>query len=269
MSFSFPRLVALAVMLLLSRAALAHTTDLRVCADPDNMPFSNRKEAGFENKIAEVVARSLGAHLTYVWQRMGRGFVREYLNQSRCDLLIGIPVGYRPISATDPYYRSSYVFVVRRDSKDKPSSFNDPALHQMKIGLQVLEDDYTPPASALARRGIQNAIVGFDTTGAHADAIVDAVASRKIDTAIVWGPLAGYYARKYGSKLELTPVSPEVDPPGIPFTFAIGMGVRKGNLALRDEVERVLISKKLQIDTILRRYGVPQLNLASAQQGGS
>ena len=99
---------------------------------------------------------------------------------------------------------------------------------------------YTPPGEALARRGLQGAIVGFDTIGGGADSIVRAVADQKVDIAIVWGPLAGYFAKEFGHDLRVTPVEPEVDPPGLPFTFAISMGVRKGNLALRDQLEKIL-----------------------------
>jgi len=246
---------------LLTITASAQTREIKVCADPDNLPFSNTKQQGFENRIAELIARDLNAHLTYVWQRMGRGFVREYLNKSVCDLLIGIPTNYRPVLTTNPYYRSTYVFVTRRNAEVKPASLDDPSLRQMKIGVQVLEEEYTPPGTALARRGLQNDIVGFETMGDDADSIMRAVADRKVDTAIVWGPLAGYFASKIGG-LQLTPVVPEVDPPGVPFTFAISMGVRKGNTQLRDELEAELAKRQHEIDSILHSYGVPQLEMA-------
>jgi mxaJ protein len=258
MCSSFLRFVCVAA-LLISCSAFAH--DLRVCADPDNLPFSDTKQQGFENRIAELVARDLHANLVYQWQRMGRGFVRDYLNTSRCDVLIGIPANFKPVLTTAPYYRSSYVFVTRKDGRLKPASLDDPALHQLKIGVQVLEEDYTPPATALARRHLQNQIVGFDTTGEDADSIIRAVAERKVDTAIVWGPLAGFFAKKY-SGLELTPVKPEVDIPALPLTFAIAMGVRKGNIALRDQLENVIEKRRGEINAILNRYGVPRLEVA-------
>ena len=129
--------------------------------------------------------------------------------------------------------------------------------------MQVLEEEYTPPGEALARRGLQSAIVGFDTIGDGADSIVHAVADQKVDIAIVWGPLAGYFAKQFGDGLRVTPVEPEVDPPGLPFTFAISMGVRKGNLALRDELEQILQHRQSEIRAILDDFGVPQLPLAS------
>ena len=180
----------------------AQTRELRVCADPNNMPFSSREQTGFENRIAALVARNLNAHLSFVWQRMGRGFVREYLDKGQCDLLVGIPTTYRPVLTTSPYYRSTYVFVARQAEPAIPS-LDSSALHGLKIGVQVLEEEYTPPGEALARRGLQGAIVGFDTTGDGADSIVRAVVDHKVDLAIVWGPLAGYFAKKVGGSFEL------------------------------------------------------------------
>jgi quinoprotein dehydrogenase-associated probable ABC transporter substrate-binding protein len=263
MSSRFLRLVAFGI-LALSGPALA-ARELRVCADPDNLPFSNRMRQGFENRIAVLIARELHANVVYEWQRMGRGFVRDYINSGKCDLLVGIPVGYKAVLTTAPYYRSMYVFVTRRDRDLKLGSLNDPALHHLKIGVQALEEDYTPAATALARRGMQDEIVGFDSTGEDAGSIVEAVAKKKVDTAIVWGPLAGYFAAKVNASLDLTPVTPEVDPPSLPFTFAIAMGVRKDNTALRDELDSVLRSKHQEIQTILREYKVPQLELVSMQ----
>jgi mxaJ protein len=259
-----PCLKFVAVFLLLIPAGRgnAQNSELRVCADPDNMPFSSLGRTGFENRIAALVARDLNARLTFVWQRMGLGFVREYLDKGQCDLLVGIPTNYRPLLTTRPYYRSTYVFVSRQE-EPPISSLDSSALRGLKIGVQVLEEEYTPPGEALARRGLQGAIVGFDTTGDGADSIVRAVADKQVDAAIVWGPLAGYFAKKLGGQLRVTPVEPEVDPPGLPFTFAISMGVRKGNVALRDQLEKILLDREPEIRAILDEYGVPQLPLTS------
>ena len=256
------------ISLMIAGSAAGQSRELRVCADPDNMPFSNIQQRGFENRIAELVAADLGAHLTYVWQRMGRGFVREYLDKSQCDFVVGIPTNFRPLLTTRPYYRSTYVFVVPKREKLKSISFDSPELHGLKIAVQVLDENYTPPGTALARRGLQSEIVGFDTTGKSAESIIRAVAQHQVDMAVVWGPLAGYFAKRYDGELKLLPVEPQVDPPGLPFTFSISMGVRKGNIALRDELEHVLAERQQEIQKVLSEYGVPELP-AGAPEGGS
>jgi len=266
MSSPFLRLAAIAIALIwMTTAVAAEKRELRVCADPDNMPFSNMQRQGFENQIASLVATELGVRLTYVWQRMGRGFVREYIDKSQCDLVIGIPNNFRPLLTTTPYYRSSYVFVVPRTEHLKTISLDAPELHRLRIGVQVLDENYTPPGAALARRGLQGEIVGFDTTGKGADSIIRAVAERQVDIAVVWGPLAGYFAKPYQATLKLVPVEPEVDPPGLPFTFAISMGVRKGNIALRNDLENVLSKRQPEIRKILAQYAVPLLPLAPVE----
>jgi mxaJ protein len=194
---------------------------------------------------------------------MGRSFVREYINSGKCDMLLGIPKNFNAMLATEPYYRSSYVFVARRDARLKDLTLNEPVLRKLKIGVQVLDDDYAPPARALSSRGMQTNIVGFRTTGDDAASIVNAVARRSVDLAIVWGPLAGFFARRHGQQLMVTPVEPQVDPPGLPFTFEISMGVSKQNKALRDELNGFLERHADEIQSILREYGVPQLPMIS------
>jgi mxaJ protein len=268
MSLRFPESFA-AVALLLIAPAIASGRELRICADPDNLPFSNAQQQGFENRIAEIVARDLHAHLSYEWQRMGRGFVREYLNKSRCDVLIGIPARFPAVSTTLPYYRSTYVFVTRKGSGFDPVSLNDPSLHGAKIGVQALEEEYTPAAEALARRGMQGSLVGFYGVGRHAGDAVRAVAAGKVDLAIVWGPIAGYVARHVDSQLELRPVIPEMDPPSLPFTFEIAMGVKAGNNTLRQELDGVVQRHRAEIQQILFNYGVPQLQMLPRSEAGN
>jgi len=257
----FLKLLIGLVLLISDVEMSAQARQLRVCADPNNMPFSSRNETGFENRIAALVAQDFNTRLTFVWQRMGRGFVREYLDKAQCDFVVGIPTHYPAVLTTSPYYRSTYVFVSRQ-GKPVPS-LDSPSLHGLKIGVQVLNEQYTPPGEALARRGLQSSIVGFDTIGDGADSIIRAVADQRVDLAIVWGPLAGYFAKTTGHDLRVTPVEPEVDPPGLPFTFAISMGVRKGDLALRDQLEKILVDRRSDVRAILDEYGVPQLPIAS------
>lgn len=208
--------------------------------------------------MADVIAGDLKEELVYVWQRMGTGFIRDYLNESRCDLLIGIPTTFRAVSATQPYYRSTYVFLVREDAAFKPESLDDPGLAAIRIGVQALDEQYTPPGQALVRRGLQNSIRAYHAVGGDAGLLIQAVIKKDVDVAVVWGPLAGYYARPAKQELEIIPVRPERDGP-LPFTFQISMGVKKGNDRLRGELDDALVRQKIQIARILDDYGVPSL----------
>lgn len=253
------------VVLLCAAAAFGSGAPLKVCADPDNLPFSNRQAQGFDNKIAELLAKDLGKQIAFVWQRAGRGFVRENLNKGVCDALVGIPARFPPVLATAPYYSSSYVFVSRKSRNLNISSFDDPRLRTLKIGVQVLDDDYAPPGRALGRRQLAGNIVGFDATGDESAEIIRAVARGKIDVAVVWGPLAGYYAAKLKTPLQLTPVEPAIDPPALPFRFAMAVGVRKSDGKLRDQLDVALLRSHAQIERILRAYSVPQFQTTTAQ----
>jgi quinoprotein dehydrogenase-associated probable ABC transporter substrate-binding protein len=240
---------------------------LRVCADPNNLPFSNERQEGFENRIAELLARELRMKLEYVWWAQRRGYVRSTLGEGACDVLLGVPEGFERALTTAPYYRSTYVFLSVRARGYDIRSFDDPRLRDLRVGVQMVGDDYanTPPAHALARRGIARNVVGYTLYGDYRDPnpparIIEAVARGDVDVAVVWGPLAGYFAKRERVPLALTPVSPRVDPPRLPLTFAIAMGVRPGNVALRDSLQRVLDRRRLEIRRILDDYGVPQVD---------
>ncbi len=254
-----------ALLLALAVAApLWAQRELRVCADGDNPPYSSRDLSGLDNKIAALMARDLNVKLTYYRSRMGRGYVRDVLNAGQCDLLVEVPSNFPQVLTTPPFYRSSYVFVTRRDRNLNIASFDDPRLHTVKIGVQIVAENYSPPGQSLGRRGIYANIVGFANTGEDAAEIINAVASGKVDVAIAWGPLAGYYAARQPVPLEIVAVSPAMDPPGIPFQYSISMGVRKGDTHLRDELSAFLVRRRAEIDSILRSYGVPRLDDASA-----
>ena len=251
--------------------ARAATTmrELRVCADPNNLPFSNEQRQGFENKIAELVARDLNAKLTYVWYAQRRGFARNTLNADKCDVFIGIPSSFERVSTTVPYYRSTYVFTTRRDRHIKVASFDDPALKNLRIGVQMVGDDFmnTPPAHALATRHIIQNVKGYSVYGDYSQPnpparVIDAVANGDIDVAIAWGPLAGYFARREPVALDITPVSPQIDLPFLPFVFDISMGVRRGHESLRDQLNAIISRRRVEIDRILDSYGVPRLTVA-------
>jgi len=239
---------------------------LRICADPNNLPYSNSKQQGFENKIAQLIARDLGARVEYSWWPQRRGFVRNTLRAGTCDCIIGVPSNFELALPTQPYYRSSYLFVSRKDRHLGITSFDDPRLRRLKIGVQIIGNDHvnSPPAHALSKRGMINNIAGYPVYGDYRDpeptrAIVDAVARGDVDLAIVWGPQAGYFARKENVALDLVPVSPQIDLPFLPFVFDISMGVRHGDQALRDQLDREIERQRAEIDRILDEFGVPHV----------
>jgi mxaJ protein len=257
------------LLLLLAGLAQGEQTNriLRITADPNNLPFSNNKLEGFENKIAEIIAQDLGAEIQYSWRAQRRGFFRETLKENTADLVLGVPTEFERALTTKPYYRSSYAFVSRKDRSLKIRSFDDPALRTLKVGVQLVGDDgvNTPPAHALARRGIITNVVGFTLYGDYSQAnpparIVEAVANGGLDIAIVWGPLGGYFAKHEKVPLEVTPLEVQFDRPALPMAFDISFGVRKRDKELRDALNAVLLRRQKEIDKILEEYGVPRVN---------
>ena len=239
---------------------------LRVCADPNNLPFSNERGEGFENKIAELLAEDLHEKLEYTWWAQRRGFIRNTLKAGACDVVVGVPASFELAATTAPYYRSSYVFVYRKDKKLNVNSFDDPALRKLKIGVQMIGDDgaNTPPAHALASRGVVENVRGYTVYGDYAQPnpparIIDAVAKGDVDVAVAWGPLAGYFARRERVPLAVVPVSPQIDLPFLPFVFDISMGLRRGDDALRQQLEDFLERRRPEIEKILDEYGVPRV----------
>jgi mxaJ protein len=237
---------------------------LRVCADPNNLPFSNRRLEGFENRIAALLAAELGAEVEYTWWAQRRGFVRNTLRAGACDLIVGVPSGFELAQTSAPYYRSTYVFVYRKDSGLKITSFDDPILKQLKVGVQVIGDDgaNSPPAHALGQRGIVGNVRGYTVYGDYAQEnpparIIDAVAAGEVDVAVAWGPLAGYFAKRQNVPLEIAPVSPQIDLPFLPFIYDISLGVRRGETAFREELEGALDRRRAEVEKILDEYGVP------------
>jgi mxaJ protein len=249
-------------------AAMAEAPrDLAVCADPNNLPFSNRARQGFENAIIELVAKDLARHVRYVWWAQRRGYVRNTLNDSMCDVWPGMATGVDMAATTRPYYRSSYVFVTRADANFGHLSLDDPRLKHVAIGVQMIGNDSmnTPPAHAIASRGIVDNVRGYMVYGDYSRdnppaGIIDAVAHRQIDVALVWGPLAGYFANRSKVPLRAEAVTPAADPRW-PMTFAISMGVRRGNRELLEQINESLAREESKIDGILEAYHVPRNTL--------
>jgi quinoprotein dehydrogenase-associated probable ABC transporter substrate-binding protein len=242
----------------------APAAPLRVCADPNNLPFSNAQGAGFENRIARLVAHDMGTTAEFSWRPQMRGFVRKGLKAGACDVYMGVPASFGPLLTTTPYYRSTYVFVYRKHGPVHVRSLDDSALRTLRVGVHMIGDDYqnTPPAQALAARGIIDNVRGYPLVGDYSKPnpqarILEALARGEIDVAIVWGPFAGYFAKQITTPLTIVPVTPARDVSGETFAFGIAMGMRRSDTALARTLNTVLARERPAIQKILSDYGVP------------
>jgi mxaJ protein len=247
---------------------------LRVCADPNNMPFSNDRGEGFENRLAELLAADMGRRVEYTWWAQRRGFVRNTLGAARCDVVMGVPTRFALVEATRPYYRSTYVFLSRRDRYRDLGSFDDQRLRHLRIGVQIVGDDYanTPPAHALSARGLVQNVVGYSVLGNYAEPnpparVVDAVVRGDVDVAVVWGPLAGYFARRSPVLLEITAVRAQSADERRSLVFDMSLGVRRGDTANRARLDEVLARRRPEIDRLLAQFGVPRTDVIHARAG--
>lgn len=255
-------LMALAALATSATGATATPQALRVCADPNNLPFSDGAGRGFENELARMLAKDLGKPLEYTWWAQRRGALRHTLKAGTCDVVMGVPSGFEIAATTAPYYVSSYVFVTQPQRHLDISSFDDVRLRTLRVGVQLIGDDYanTPPVHALSARGISENVRGFSVLGDYGEQtpaarILKAVEAGEIDVAIVWGPLAGYVART--AKLKLTPTPPSDG--ALPMRFSISMAVRHGDRALLERLNAFIARRHAHIDALLARYGVPRL----------
>jgi mxaJ protein len=237
-------------------AALARI--LTVCAEPDNLPFSNERREGFDNQIVELVARELQAEVEYVWQAPRRPVLRS-LRQAGCDLAPGMPSGFEGMATSRPYYRSTYVFVQRANDAAAVHSLDDPALLSARIGLHLVRNGYAPPGEALALRGLSGNLRGYSLFGEGGETdptrLLAALSLGEVDVAIVWGPIAGDYRRRVAHPLSIAPVPQTGD---VPFRFDISMGVLSTESGLLAEIDRALAGLRPEIEAILDRHGVPR-----------
>ena len=237
---------------------------LRVCADPDNLPFSDARGQGFENRLAELLARDLGRPLTYTWWAQRRGFLRETLRAGRCDVILGVPSRLDGAWTTRPYYRSSYVFVERQGHRPAIRSFDDRRLSTLRIAVPLVSDDgaNAPPAHALARRGLGTHLVRFSVLGGGGvppgARLIDAVARQHVDIGVAWGPVAGYYAARQPVPLRLTPVAPAMDGP-LTQTFDIAMATRRGDAGTHAALDAFIDRRRTEIAAVLAAFHVPRL----------
>jgi mxaJ protein len=259
------RRLALAIAaLLLGSCDLIPQRTLTACADPNNFPFSNKAGQGFENKLAELIASDLHAQLKYVWWAQRRGYVRNTLNERSCDFWPGIGSNVEMVATSRPYYRSTYEVVTRASANLKGLTLDDPRLRKLKVGVQMVGNDATntPPAHALAARGIIDNVRGYMLYGDYSAPnppaeIVRAVERGDVDVAVVWGPLAGYFAARSPVPLRLEPVTPWLANNQWPMQFDISVGVQNGNDKLLKEIDAVLARRSGEIRKLLAAYHVP------------
>jgi mxaJ protein len=230
---------------------------LRVCADPASATFD------LEARIADVVAKDMDARVEHTMHAQRRGFFRNTLNAKTCDVVVGVPVGIDMARTTKPYYRSTFVFVARSDAPlADVRSIDDPRLQNARIGVPIVGDDGANPGPvhALARRGIVAGLKGYHVYADHGrvvPAIADAVMAKDVDVGILWGPIAAH-AKKKLPLLVISPIAEREDE-GLPFTFAIGMGVRRGDAELARELDGALVRRRSAIADILAEAGVPRI----------
>ena len=270
-----PVLLLAAALLPLCAAAAAEPDELRVCADPNNLPFSNRAGEGFENKLAELVAQKLGKTVAYTWWAQRRGFVRHTLKADVCDVVMGVPAHYDLVETTRPYYRSTYVFVSQAARHLQLDEIDDPQLRSLTIGVHLIGDDgnNTPPAHALGQQGIVDNVRGYLIYGDYREPdpparLIEAVERGEIDVAAAWGPLAGYAAKQSRVPLTVTPIVAGERFAPQQFQFDIAMGVRKGDHALREQLDEFIAEKSGEIATLLTGFGVPLMEMRSSSAAG-
>jgi quinoprotein dehydrogenase-associated probable ABC transporter substrate-binding protein len=233
---------------------------LRVCADPHNLPFSTDKGEGFENKLAELFANKLGKSVAYAWYPQATGFVRNTLAAHRCDVIMGVPQGDDLVQVTNPYYRTAYALVFKQgQGLEGVDTMADPRLKDRRIGVVA----GTPPGNNMAANGLMaNAkpypLVVDTRVSSSAEAMMRDLASGDIDAGILWGPMAGYYARQAGSATAVVPLVKETTGPRL--AYRIGMGVRYSDQDWKRLLNRTIAESQPSINALLLSFGVPLLD---------
>jgi quinoprotein dehydrogenase-associated probable ABC transporter substrate-binding protein/PQQ-dependent catabolism-associated CXXCW motif protein len=252
-------IVALAVSAGAATPDVVDRSALRVCADPANLPFSNRAGEGFENKIAELLAAELGVPVQYTWFPQATGFVRNTLRAHKCDIVIGISLGFELLQNTNPYYRSAYSLVYRDGDGLELKDLDAPVLQTLKLGVVA----GTPPANIMAVHGLMTRVrpyqlvvdTRFDRPG---EQMVADISSGEIDVGVLWGPIAGYYAKSYGSALKVVPLRSREGEPRM--DYRITMGIRFNEPDWKHQLNELIKIKQPEINAILQDYGVPLLD---------
>lgn len=235
----------------------ANAWEMRVCADPERLPFSRIDGGGYENRIAEIIAKELGAELTYVWFPASEAMVQDYLRTGECDIIMGVPDGHDGLASTLAYMRSPFVFLQRSDRPWRVEMFDDPRLKDLRIGIQPPGG---PTHDALVQRGLAAQIIemyDYELLTAVAD-----VENDVIDVAVLWGPVAGYYANKQEIPLVALAVTPEFEPPFTPMFLNMVMAVRRGDESLRDLIDIAMVERWDDIQAVLQEFNLPLMFLA-------
>jgi quinoprotein dehydrogenase-associated probable ABC transporter substrate-binding protein len=235
-------------------------TALRVCSDPSNLPFSNRKREGFENKIADIVASELGKPVRYFWAPSGPGFVRNTLNSDLCDIVIGYTIGSDLVQSTNPYYRSTYAIVALKGSPlNGVDSLDEPKLKGFRLGVFAA----TPPVDVLLAKGLLDHAKVYPLIVDHRfdsplNTMIDDLKGRTIDAAIVWGPLISASVKASGGALVMTPLLKDAGKPD--FSYRISFGIRRDEPDWKHKLEGVIRKRRADIDKVLADYNVPLLD---------
>jgi quinoprotein dehydrogenase-associated probable ABC transporter substrate-binding protein len=233
---------------------------LRVCADPRNMPFSNQNGEGFENKLAELVAQKLGKSLAYTWYPQAPGFVRNTLGAYKCDVVMGYPQGSDVVQSTNPYYRTAYALVFRPGTGlDGIDTLADPRLKGKRIGIVA----GTPPATLLAANGLMTGAKPYplviDTrVDSSSEAMMNDLGTGEIDVGVLWGPIAGYFAKKAKPPMTVVPLVKERSAPRL--AYYISMGVRGADQEWKRQLNRLIAENQPAINRLLASFGVPLLD---------
>jgi quinoprotein dehydrogenase-associated probable ABC transporter substrate-binding protein len=232
----------------------------RACGDPRNLPFSNEKGEGFENKLAELLAAKLGKKLSYAYYPQATGFVRMTLGSFRCDVIMGFPQGDDQAQLTIPYYRTTYALITKQGSGlEDVATISDPRLKDKRIGIVAR----TPPSTVMAMNGLlahaKSYPLFIDTRAdSSAQTMLDDLARGDIDCGILWGPMAGYYAARANPPLVVVPLVKETI--GAPMTFRIGMAVRPSDQEWKRTLNRLIKENQAEINKLLISYNIPILD---------
>jgi len=264
-SLSRPLVLAAALTVLAAVTGASADDDtvggkLRVCADPANLPFSNEKGEGFENKLVDLIAAKLGMTVVYTWLPQVVGHVARLPDARECDILMGYAQGAGTIEDTNPYYRTSYVLIYRKGDEGLAgvTNLSDPRLKDKTIGIVAR----TPPFSLMAMNGLVANAKSFESPdedpGAAAEDVIAAIASGAVDAGILWGPLGGYYARDAKVPLVLVPLAKEKAGPAT--VYGITMGLRPNEPELKHRLNKIIAENQADIYAMLREYNVPLLD---------